>query len=82
MFWTRENVFILGQLLITLGVTAVTAFLYATGQAVPGELLGINGLIVGHYFGAATKTNGAFSAGRQYEKDKTIAVTGSVMPGQ
>jgi len=79
MQWNRETVFILGQLLITVGVTAVTAFLYATGQPVPGELLGINGLVVGHYFGAATKTNGAYEAGRKREREKTIAATGEIV---
>ena len=36
---------------IAIGFTAVTLYLYATGQAVDQTLLGISTLIIGNYFG-------------------------------
>lgn len=42
--------------IIALVFTATTAFLFATGQAVPTELLVVNSLVDGFYFGTRTAT--------------------------
>jgi len=36
---------------IALSFTAVTLFMFASGQSVPTDLIAINSLVVGHYFG-------------------------------
>jgi hypothetical protein len=41
--------------IMTLAVTLVTLYLFATGQVVPTELLVVNTLIMGNYFGARGK---------------------------
>jgi hypothetical protein len=37
--------------ILTLAITGVTLFMWATGVAVPDALLGINALVIGNYFG-------------------------------
>lgn len=37
--------------LLTLAITGVTLFMWATGAVVPEALLGINALVIGNYFG-------------------------------
>ena len=37
--------------ILTLGITGVTLYLFAIGQSVPVDLLVVNTLVVGNYFG-------------------------------
>jgi len=37
--------------ILTLAITGVTLFMWATGVVVPDALLGINALVIGNYFG-------------------------------
>lgn len=42
---------------VLVAVVAVTLFLFATGRPVPSELIGIDGVVIGYYFGRGV-TNG------------------------
>jgi hypothetical protein len=47
--WVHD--FLQVRAVLALGFTAVTLFMFASGQKVPTDLIAINALVVGHYFG-------------------------------
>ena len=51
-FWELLRQSTIGQLALALLWGGLTAYLLVTGQPVPGEVWGINGIIVGFFFGA------------------------------
>lgn len=55
-FWKllRDSVIIQG--VVTVLFCGTTCYLVVTGQAVPGELWGANGVVLGYFFGAKTQS--------------------------
>lgn len=51
-FWDLLRQSTIGQIALALLWGGLTAYLLVTGQPVPGEVWGINGIIVGFFFGA------------------------------
>ena len=54
-FWDLLKESTIGQISLALLWGGVTAYLLVTGQPVPGEVWGINGAIIGFFFGAKVR---------------------------
>lgn len=51
-FWDLVKSSVIIQGTVTLMLVGTTCYLYAVGQPVPPELLGLDGVVLGFFFGA------------------------------